>query len=72
MFLIYTRCIIVLLQLTIAAAAAAATTTTTTFFQDNLVSWHQKDKPFWILLEQEMMGWHWQQLDHHLHLAPDR
>jgi len=36
----------------------------TAFFQDNPVSWHQKDKPFWILLEQEMMGWHWHQLDH--------
>jgi len=21
------------------------------------VSWHQKGKPFWVLLEQEMMGW---------------
>ena len=28
------------------------------------VSQHQKGKPFWILLEQEMMGWQWQQLDH--------
>jgi len=26
----------------------------TAFFQDN---WHQKGKPFWILLAQEMMGW---------------
>jgi len=26
------------------------------------VSRHQKGKPFWILLKQEMMGWH--QLDH--------
>ena len=33
-------------------------------FQDNLVSWHQKGKPFWILLEQQMMGWQWHQLDH--------
>jgi len=24
----------------------------------------QKGKPFWILLEQEMMGWQWHQLDH--------
>jgi len=23
-----------------------------------------KSKPFWILLEQEMMGWQWHQLDH--------
>jgi len=30
----------------------------TAFFQDNL------GKPFWILLEQEMMGWQWHQLDH--------
>jgi len=28
------------------------------------VSRHQKGKPFWILLEQEMMGWQWHQLDH--------
>jgi len=28
------------------------------------VGWHQKDNPFWILLEQEMMGWQWHQLDH--------
>jgi len=25
---------------------------------------HQKGKPFWILLQQEMMGWQWYQLDH--------
>jgi len=28
------------------------------------VSWHQKGKPFWILLEQEMTEWQWHQLDH--------
>jgi len=28
------------------------------------VSRHQKGKPFWILMKQEMMGWHWHQLDH--------
>jgi len=28
-------------------------------------TWHQKDKPFWILMKQEMMGWHW----HHLNLC---
>jgi len=28
------------------------------------VSQHQKGKPFGILLEQEMMGWQWHQLDH--------
>jgi len=28
------------------------------------VSQHQKGKPFWILLKQEMMGWRWHQLDH--------
>jgi len=27
------------------------------------VSRHQKGKPFWILLEQEMTGWQWHQLD---------
>jgi len=49
----------------------------TASFQDNLgrpaperlVGWlgfngHQKGKPFWILLEPEMMGWQWHQLDH--------
>ena len=28
------------------------------------VSQHQKCKPFWILLEKDMMGWQWHQLDH--------
>jgi len=28
------------------------------------VSQLQKGKPFWILLEQEMMGWQWHHLDH--------
>jgi len=28
------------------------------------VSRHQKGKPLWILLQQEMMGWQWHQLDH--------
>ena len=28
------------------------------------VSRHQKDKPFWILREQEMLGWQWHELDH--------
>ena len=28
------------------------------------ISWHQKGKPFWILLQQEMMRWQWHQLDH--------
>ena len=36
----------------------------TAFFQDNLDKRHQKGKSFWILLEQEMMGWQWHQLDH--------
>jgi len=27
------------------------------FFRTTRVSRHQKDKPFWILLKQEMMGW---------------
>jgi len=27
------------------------------FFRTSWVSQHQKGKPFWILLEQEMMGW---------------
>jgi len=33
------------------------------FSRTTWVSWHQKGKSFWILLEQEMMGWHWHQLD---------
>jgi len=28
------------------------------------VSWSHEGKPFWFLLEQEMMGWQWHQLDH--------
>jgi len=28
------------------------------------VSWHQTGKLLWILLEQEMMGWQWHQLNH--------
>ena len=32
------------------------------FTRTTWVSWHEKGKPFWILLDQEMMGWH--QLDH--------
>jgi len=34
------------------------------FSRTTSVSRHQKGKPFWILLEQEMMGWQWHQLDH--------
>jgi len=30
----------------------------------NGLNQHQKGKPFLILLEQEMMGWQWHQLDH--------
>jgi len=33
-------------------------------FQDSWVSRHQKGKPFWISLEQEMMGWQCRKLDH--------
>jgi len=33
--------------------------------------WVSQVKPVWILLEHEMMGWRWQQLDH-MHLALDR
>jgi len=33
-------------------------------FPGQLGKWHQKGKPFWILLEQEIMGWQWHQLDH--------
>jgi len=34
------------------------------FSRTTWVGRHQKSKPFWILLEQEMMGWQWHQLDH--------
>jgi len=34
------------------------------FSRTNWVSRHQKRKPFWILLEQEMTGWQWHQLIH--------
>jgi len=34
------------------------------FSRTTWVSRHQKGKPFWILLEQEMTGWQWHQLGH--------
>jgi len=34
------------------------------FSRTTWVSQHQKGKPFWILLEQETMGWQWHQLYH--------
>jgi len=34
------------------------------FSRTTWVSQHQKGKPFWILLEQEMMRWQWHQLDY--------
>jgi len=34
------------------------------FSRTTWVSRHQTGKTFWILLEQEMMGWQWHQLDH--------
>jgi len=34
------------------------------FSRTTWVSQHQKGKPFWIWLEQEMLGWQWHQLDH--------
>jgi len=33
------------------------------FSRTTWVSRDQKGKPFWILLEQEMMGWQWHQLE---------
>jgi len=36
----------------------------TVFSRTTWVSQHQKGKPFWTLLEQEMMGWQWHQQDH--------
>jgi len=34
------------------------------FSRTTCISQHQKGKPVWILLEQEMMRWQWHQLDH--------
>jgi len=34
------------------------------FSRTTWVNRQQKGKPFWILLEQEMTGWQWHQLDH--------
>jgi len=34
------------------------------FFQDKLGKPAPEGEGFWILLEQEMMGWQWHQLDH--------
>ena len=45
------------------------------FSRTTCVSWHQKGygtrkvKPVWILMQQEMMGWQWHQLDH-MQIAP--
>jgi len=33
------------------------------FSRTTWVSRHKKGKPFWILQQQEMMGWHWHQMD---------
>jgi len=33
-------------------------------FRDNLGKPAPERQTFWILLEQEMMGWQWHQLDH--------
>jgi len=34
---------------------------------------HQKVKPIWILMKQEMTGWQWQQLNHmQIFLAPNQ
>ena len=34
------------------------------FSRTTWVGRYQKDKPFWILLKQDMMGWKWHQLNH--------
>ena len=34
------------------------------FSRTTWVNHHQKGKPFWIFLKQEMMGWQWDQLEH--------
>ena len=48
----------------IAVYTAYINTRLTTFFRAACVGPYQKDKPFWLLLKQEMMGWQWHQLDH--------
>jgi len=34
------------------------------FSRTTWASRHHTDKPFWILMKQEMMGWQWHHLDH--------
>jgi len=34
------------------------------------VSRHEKDKPFWVLMKQEMLVWQWHQLDHFKSFVP--
>jgi len=34
------------------------------FSRTTWVSQHQKVKPLWILMKQDMMGWQWHQPDH--------
>jgi len=48
----------------IAAAVVVVIMFNGLFSRTTWVSRHQKGKPFWILLKQEMMGWQWHQLDH--------
>jgi len=57
-------------QLTARATSSNLSKQTNTLFnglfsRTTWVSWHQKaDKPFWILMKQETIGWQWHQLDH--------
>jgi len=34
------------------------------FSRTSWLSQHQEGKPFWILMQQHMMGWQWYHLDH--------
>jgi len=34
------------------------------FSRTTWISRHQKDKPIWILMKQEVMWWQWHQLEH--------
>ena len=52
------QCSIQVLTITTSFCLTAFSSSTT------WVNWHQKGKPFWILVKQEMMGWQWHQLDH--------
>jgi len=56
--------LLLLLLLLLLRRRTMTTTFNSLFSRTTWVSRHQKGTPFWILLEQEIMGWQW----HVLHL----